>query len=466
MFRLLRYFSIASLLALLIVTVLLGFLYRRTTIQGLLTQEESKNVALTQAFVNSLRPQLNSYLTQTQGLSTGELRSHPDLAELRRAVMAEVGDLPIAKIKIYNIDGVTIFSTEESQIGNDQHLNDGFIAAHAGDVVSELTRSATFNAFDGVVEDQDVISTYFPVRAHEPEGAIEGVFELYSNVTPLLHRIDATQRAVVIGVALLLIILYAILFLAVRHADVIIRRQYEERFRAEQALQQQQRTLARLRERERLAWELHDSVGQVFGFLNIQAQTILGLWKQGQSQEAYRLLQRLLEVVQHAHVDLREQIQSLQNGATSKPDFSSELEKYLAEFRQECNIAVELIHAETWLDRGVDRETEAQLLRIVQEALTNVRKHAQAKHAWVLLDVSDEHAWVTVADDGKGFAIDQMPKIGGRHFGLQIMCNRAQEIGGRVEVHSAPGRGTRVSVKVPMPSARNGRAYYEGIVGG
>lgn len=451
MFRLLRYFSIASLLAFLIVTVLLGFLYRRTAIQELSAQEERKNLVVTQAFVNALRPQLIAYLSLTQGLSVDELRAHPALAALRHAVASEVAGLPVAKIKIYNADGTTIFSTVVSEIGEDQHVNDGFMGARAGGVVSELTRSATVNEFDGVLEDQDVLATYFPVRSGGPLRDIVGVFELYSNVTLLLDRIDTTQRNLVIGVALILAILYAILFLVVRHADSIIQRQHEERIHAEEELRRQQRTLVTLRERERLARELHDSVGQVLGYLNTQAQAVSILWAQGQTQDAHRLLQRLVEVVQHAHVDVREQIQSLQSGATYRLDFAAALEQYMVEFRQDCNVGVELINVEKWLDKSVDRDIEAQLLRIVQEALTNIRKHAHAKHAWVTLDFSNEHALVTVTDDGKGFALDQITNEDGRHFGLQMMYDRAEEIGGGLEVQSALGRGTRVRVKVPVP---------------
>jgi signal transduction histidine kinase len=453
MFRLLRFFSIASLLAFLIVTVLLGFLYRRTAIQELSTQEERKNLAVTQAFVNALHPQLIAYLSLTQGLTTDELRALPALGALQQTVASLVADLPVAKIKIYNAGGNTIFSTRVGEIGEDQHANGGFLAARAGSVVSELTPRATRDEFDGVVEDQDVLATYFPVRSQESLGNVLGVFELYSNETLLLDRIDTTQRNLVTGVALILTILYAILFLVVRHADSIIQRQHTERIHAEEELRRQQRTLVTLRERERLARELHDSVGQMLGYLNTQAQAVSILWAQGQTQDAHRLLQRLVEVVQHAHAEVRQQIQSLQSGATYRLDFAAALEQYMVEFRQECDVGVELVNIEKWLDKRVDHNTETQLLRIVQEALTNVRKHAGATHARVTLDINNEQALVTVTDDGNGFVLDQIPAVDGPHFGLRMMHDRAQEIGGSVEVQSVPGHGTRVQVMVPVSMA-------------
>ena len=465
MFRLLRYFSIASLFAFLIVTVLLGALYRRTAVEGLIAQEESKNVAVTQAFVNSLRPQLIAYLATTQGLTIDELQRHPALAAFHRDVESKVAGLPVAKIKIYNAAGITIFSTDVEQIGEDGHANDGFVVARGGGVVSELNHRDTFNSFDGVMEDQDVLSTYFPVRLSKSSGAtnseaIEGVFELYSNITPMLLRVNSTQRTVVLGVALILAILYVMLFLVVRHADRIIRRQHAERLQAEEASRQQQQVLTALRERERLARELHDSVAQVLGYLNTQAQAVALRWTQGQTTEARQLLDRLVEVVQHAQGDVRAQIRALQSGATYALDFPSALENYLQQFRRECDIPVELVNLDQWregraaqADQPLDQEVENQLLGIVQEALTNMRKHAQATHGSVVLDRRDELTVVTIRDDGKGFACDAMPDQKW-HFGLQMMHDRTQEIGGILEVQSAPGQGTQVTVKVPLHQAR------------
>lgn len=450
MFRLLRYFSMASFLAFLVVTVLLGIVYRRTAIAELIAQEESKNVVVTQTFANSLRSQLLRYLAATQGLSDGQLRDHPALTALHRQIISEMAGLPVAKIKIYDAAGITIYSTEAEQIGEDNSMNEGFAIALAGGVASELTHRDTFSSYDGVLEDQDLLSTYLPVRLGEPTSPIQGVFELYSNVTPLLQRIDSTQREIVMAVALILAVLYAILFLVVRHADGIIRRQHEEVIQAEKELRRQQRTLAALREREHLARELHDSLGQVLGFLNTQAQTVSLLWTKGQTEETQRHLHRLVEIVQEAHVNVRRQIRALQVGAKQHGDFPMLLEEYMAQFRQANELDTELVKLERWSECSIDCHVGAELLGIVQEALANVRKHAQAEHVQVILDCREQKAHVTVADDGKGFALDQAVPGDEWHFGLRMMQERAHEVGGEVEVQSAPGQGTRVNIIVPL----------------
>jgi len=86
----------------------------------------------------------------------------------------------------------------------------------------------------------------------------------------------------------------------------------------------------------------------------------------------------------------------------------------------------------------------------VQEALTNVHKHAQARHARVCFEREGGHVVVTVSDDGVGFAPNQVALQGGSHFGLRMMGDRAEEIGGTLRVQSAPGRGTQVKVKIPL----------------
>ncbi len=98
-------------------------------------------------------------------------------------------------------------------------------------------------------------------------------------------------------------------------------------------------------------------------------------------------------------------------------------------------------------------EAEIQLYRIVQEALTNARKHAAACCIRVMLACADGHARITVQDDGRGFEPDELPGSAGG-FGLRFMRERAEQVGGRVEILSQPGAGTQVVVKVPLEEMR------------
>jgi signal transduction histidine kinase len=93
------------------------------------------------------------------------------------------------------------------------------------------------------------------------------------------------------------------------------------------------------------------------------------------------------------------------------------------------------------------------LFRIVQEALANVRKHAQAHQAWVTLRADPRRLDLEVRDDGKGFEANPSPSSAARSFGLTSMRERAESLGGSLCVESQPGSGTRVLVEVPASSS-------------
>jgi signal transduction histidine kinase len=225
-FRLLRYFCTASIITFVLVAVVLGMFYDQITRANLINLGEKNNVALTQAFSNSLWPQFAPFVNAVSNFNHDQLRAHPETAKLRQAVLALMDGLSVVKVKVYNLDGLTVFSTQASQIGEDKSTNAGFLAARAGKVASELTHRDTFSAFEQTIEDRDVLSSYLPIRRDGPAGQIEGVFEIYTDVTLLLHRIQRTKQRVVLGVTLILAVLYILLFIIVRHADRIIQRQH------------------------------------------------------------------------------------------------------------------------------------------------------------------------------------------------------------------------------------------------
>jgi signal transduction histidine kinase len=126
------------------------------------------------------------------------------------------------------------------------------------------------------------------------------------------------------------------------------------------------------------------------------------------------------------------------------------LREYLNEYRADYGLDTRLV-ADTD-EIQLSPEVEAQVLRIVREALANVRKHAQASHAWIRVEPASTLLHITIEDDGHGFDPDQATWDSQRHFGLQIMRERAQNLGGAFELDSQPGKGTRVLIRVPLTS--------------
>jgi diguanylate cyclase (GGDEF)-like protein len=235
MFRLLRYFSIASLVSMVLAAIVLGTLHQLFEKSHLLRVGESQNVTLTQAFSNSIWPQFRSFANVAKLLDTDALRRHPDIAKLSQSVRDAVRNTATVRVKIYQLDGRTLFSTDATQIGARNGSDAGFLSARLGLALSEITHHDKFSALDGEFVNRDVLSSYIPLRS-STDAPIEGVMTIYTDVTDLLASDERQQRLVTLSVVAVLTALYGILFFIARHADSVIRKQYEQQRRIEQSL--------------------------------------------------------------------------------------------------------------------------------------------------------------------------------------------------------------------------------------
>lgn len=226
MFHLLRYFSITSAIAIVAVTVALMLFYRQHSVSNMISFGEAQNEALSRIVASQLWSKYGDYLATIGKVDKATLVARSETREIYQDVESMTKDLQVMKLNIYNLEGLTIFSTQLSQLAEDQGQNAGFISSLSGKTVSELTHTGDFNAFDKVVEERDMISSYVPVT--NGQGDIASVFEIFSDVTPLLQRIDTNIKEVLIAVVLALGSLYAALFLIVYRANGIIKKQQEE----------------------------------------------------------------------------------------------------------------------------------------------------------------------------------------------------------------------------------------------
>ena len=223
-----------------------------------------------------------------------------------------------------------------------------------------------------------------------------------------------------------------------------------QRRRVEREQIQQQRADAAVEERERLAAELHDNVCQLLGFVKLQAFLARELLARGDSAGADTLLQRIIDSAQEAQAEIRQQIRDLYVRVAPE-GFAAALRACARGFEIDgTGASLSLTLTPAVEQTALDPETSLQLTRIVQEALANVRKHAHAQHVKISFDIIDGCLTGLVQDDGRGFDEQSAEWIAHRHFGLQIMRERARSIDGRLEVFSSPGHGTRISIIVPL----------------
>ena len=212
---------------------------------------------------------------------------------------------------------------------------------------------------------------------------------------------------------------------------------------------EQQRALAILTERERLARELHDDLGQVLAFISTQGQVIQQLLVGGEVTKAGSYVARLIEAADEADVDIRESILSLRapfNGQGLIPA----LQDYLRRYEQRYGLHIQILLPEHGLGGILEPVTEVQILRILQEALTNARKHANAHRMQITFASLDGHIQIAIQDDGQGFDPGNLHETARGGFGLQFMRERVEAIGGSLEIQTAPGQGTEITLIVPM----------------
>ena len=208
------------------------------------------------------------------------------------------------------------------------------------------------------------------------------------------------------------------------------------------------RELAVSEERNLLAQELHDSIAQSLAFLKIQVQLLRGAMAEHKPEGVARALEEIDTGVRECYADVRELLLHFRT-RTGHEDIEHALRSTLSKFEHQTGISTTLdLHG-----HGVPlpADQQVQVLHVLQEALSNARKHALARH--VVLTVHKSPHWrFEVQDDGQGFDMgDQAQHDDGTHVGLRIMRERAQRIGAQLDVSSLPGRGTRVVLSVPAP---------------
>lgn len=216
----------------------------------------------------------------------------------------------------------------------------------------------------------------------------------------------------------------------------------------EQAIEKEQAKDAILAYRQRVAAEMHDGLAQSLSFLALKTSQAANLLESGNASSALAEVRQIQEAVDHAVGDVRRSIAILHEGPPARQSLQDALRSLVDTQPGSGNAPVELqcaIPTALYLPGN----TLEQALRVVQEALLNAHRHAQARQITISLEEQDRELAVVIQDDGRGFDPNGLSRDNGNHFGLNIMQVRAAHIGGRVLVDSRPGQGTRVILRWP-----------------
>ncbi len=210
-----------------------------------------------------------------------------------------------------------------------------------------------------------------------------------------------------------------------------------------------------VQERERISREIHDGLAQALALLNLRVGMAQSLLAAGQVDQVRKELVEASQVIDDANRDVREAITALRLTSPKGADFVPMLREFVLDFGARNNIQTEFSAIDGAGAVTLAPLVEVQLMRIIQESLTNVRKHARAQQAKVTLDRHRQRLRVTIQDDGQGFDMDAVLCGQNRkNFGMTTMRERAEAIGGRLDILTQLGSGTRVSVMVPLNAAQ------------
>ncbi|MBW4655325.1 MAG: sensor histidine kinase [Kaiparowitsia implicata GSE-PSE-MK54-09C] len=201
-------------------------------------------------------------------------------------------------------------------------------------------------------------------------------------------------------------------------------------------------TLAMEQERSRIARDIHDSLGHALTALNLQLEGALRLWQTNTSQ-ALEFLKQAKRLGSMALQEVRESVSAMRTDPWQGRMLDEAIALLLSDFQQLTHIHPT---CDIQLHQTLSSDVNTSLYRIVQEALTNIAKHANATQVTVGLHATETTLYLTIQDNGSGFEVTQNQS----GFGLQSMRERTLALGGRFDILSRSGEGCRLSITLPV----------------
>ena len=209
---------------------------------------------------------------------------------------------------------------------------------------------------------------------------------------------------------------------------------------------EESRQLAVLQERNLMAQGLHDSIAQTLSFLNLQAQMLESAMQAGEPEQAEENIRFIKSGVQECYDDVRELLLNFRTKISNK-DFPEAVHALADRFEQQTHMPVSVTMQGNGLPLNPDEQL--QVIFIIQESLSNIRKHARASNVSIAINNNDDFT-LTISDNGLGFDDDTLDRLSPDHVGLGIMHERARRISAELQVQSQPQSGTQVKLTLPQ----------------
>lgn len=208
-------------------------------------------------------------------------------------------------------------------------------------------------------------------------------------------------------------------------------------------------------ERDRIARELHDGIAQFLGYVSTKSQAARIFLEKGLRDKVDEYLRSIEDEARKQSIDVRASILGLKMFSSPGRGLANDVRDCIEQSNRFMDLEVDPQIDQTLEELSLAAETELQLLRILQEAVSNIRKHSEARKAWVRLTL-DHDSWLemSVHDDGIGFEPQEIGQKGQPQFGISTMRERSEAIGASFEITSAHNQGTTVSVRLKLPEKK------------
>ncbi|HWT98742.1 MAG TPA: HAMP domain-containing sensor histidine kinase [Terriglobales bacterium] len=490
-FRLTRNFALLSAVVLLATALGLSLFYRSWAVEQMEAEAEQSNVSVARLLANSLLNWDPDILARLGAYSPGDLPGKSEVADLAAHISALVRHAPIIKVKIYDLDGHTLFSTDHQEIGANEDDDDGVISAAKGIVASELVHANTIDAFEGQISDRDIISSYVPIRAHAGQAApvsggasggqgasgqgkaanIIGVFEVYTDVTSFvaaINRFTVWLIAITVGGAL---VINLVLVLIVGRGDRLLQRQHERSLElARTAAQADERNKAKTEFLANMSHELRTPLNAIIGFSDLMLKQTFGplgdVRYGGYVSDIHAAGGQLLGTVENildlTKIELGRM--ELRSSDVRPADVVDEVFRSVAPLA--AAHAVD-IRSELPEDLPVLVTDPGKLRKCLVSLMSNAVKFSPSGGTVILSCCRLGGGWCqfAVIDRGIGMSPEEIPialspfrqvdgslarKFDGAGLGLPLAKALSTLLGGRLEIESAAGSGTIVTIMLPV----------------
>jgi signal transduction histidine kinase len=470
-------FAVISGCILLIAGAVLGLIHRSASLERLESMAERQNVVLTQVFANAAWSDFRSYVAKA-GLSDPEaLRNAVEVAALGERIKALMQGSSIAKVKIYDKDGLTVYSTDRAEIGI-RKRNEGFEEAKAGGIANEIERKDQMLSFDGVMTDRDVVSTYLPLSAPGSPTEVEAVIEVYDDVTDLVAGIDHDELFAAGILAAVQLLIYLGLVLIVYRSDRYVQREHERGLklsaaaaRAEAASQAKSEFLANV------SHELRTPLNAIIGFAEVIKNGVMGPIQpaayKGYLDDIWTAATHLGRVINDILDLTKAEAGKMQvdRAEFNVVDILDRVRRIMQEQAMRARVRLEIEgSADPIRITSDERKTQQILLNLLSNAIKFTPPEG---HVIMSARRLSGRVEITVRDNGIGMSVEEIPvalspfgqvdsslsrKYEGTGIGLPLSLRLAQLLGGDLTIESRKAMGTAVLVQIPDRAAANSSA--------